>query len=367
MKEVNILHIWYSGGIGGTETHILNLIKHSDKNRFSHTVCFLQAGGIISKEIKDNGFDVIELNIKTIYSVLAVKSLCRVLSDSGIDIVHNHASTPIVPIIAKRYRKKVVYTEHGNVISNKQKILLHHILGFIMSLFVDKVIAISNFVKESLVTKRKVPRNKIAVVYHGVPSCKLPPTHLIDFSEFNHDAVYVGTIGRCIKQKGFHYFIRVAAEFHRRFPSEEVKFVLTGDGPELPLLKKQAELQRVNNRIAFLGYRRDIDLLLNKFHVLLVTSVAEPFGIVAIEGMSAGLPIVAFDVNGLNEIILHNRTGYLIKPFDIDEMVKKISILVRQDNARLQMGNAAFQHFEKNFRVNTMVKNTEEIYKQLTS
>jgi len=364
MKLVNILHIWYSGGIGGTETHILNLIKHSDKNRFTHTVCFLQTGGIISKEIKDNGVDVIELNINTIYSVHTVKNLCRVLSDSRIDIVHNHASTPIAPIIAKIYRKKVIYTEHGNVILNTQKILLQHILGFIMSFFIDKVIAISNFVKESLVTKRKIPRNKIAVVYHGVPSCKLSTTHLTDLSEFNDDALYIGALGRCVNQKGFNYFIRVAVEFHRRFPSEKVKFVLAGDGPELPLLKKQAELQRINNRIIFLGYRRDIDLLLNKFHVLLITSVAEPFGIVAIEGMSAGLPIIAFDVNGLNEIILNNKTGYLIKPFDIDEMVKKTSILIRQDNDRLQMGNAAFRHFEKNFSINTMVENTEKMYQR---
>jgi len=364
---VNILHIWYSGGIGGTETHILNLIKHSDKNRFFHTACFLQAGGIISKEIKDNGFDVIELNMKTIYSLRAVRILCRVLSDGRVDIVHNHASTPIAAIIAKIYRKKVVYTEHGNVISNTQKILLHHILGFIMSFFVDKVIAISNFIKESLVTKRKVPKNKITVIYHGVSSCKLPTSHLTGPSEFNDDAFYVGALGRCVKQKGFKHFIRVAAEFQLRFPSERVKFVLAGDGPELTRLKKQAELQGLSNRITFLGYRRDIDLLLNKLHVLLITSVAEPFGIVAIEGMAAGLPIIAFDVNGLNEIILHNRTGYLIKPFDINEMVKKTSILIRQDRTRLQMGNAAFQHFERNFSVDIMVKNTEEIYKQLTS
>jgi glycosyltransferase involved in cell wall biosynthesis len=364
---VNILHIWYSGGIGGTETHILNLIKNSDKNRFSHTVCFLKMGGTISKEIKENGFDVIELNMDAIYNLRTVKSLSRVLGNSRIDIVHNHASTPIVPIIAKRYHKKVIYTEHGNVILNMKNIMLHHILSFIMFLFVDKVIAISIFVKESLTTKRKVPRDKIAVVYHGVPSCKLPTTYMTELSEFNDGALYIGAIGRCIKQKGFDHFVCVAAEFHRRFPSEEVKFVLVGDGSELPLLKKRARLQGVNNRITFLGYRRDIDSLLNKFHLLLITSVAEPFGIVAIEGMSAGLPVIAFDVNGLNEIVLHNKTGYLIKPFDIDEMVKKTSILVRQDNARLQMGNAAFRHFEKNFTINTMVENTEKINQRLIS
>ena len=60
MKLVNILHTWYSGGIGGTETHILNLARHSDKRKFSHTVCFLQAGGIISKEIKESGVGVID-------------------------------------------------------------------------------------------------------------------------------------------------------------------------------------------------------------------------------------------------------------------------------------------------------------------
>jgi glycosyltransferase involved in cell wall biosynthesis len=367
MKVVNILHFWYSGGIGGSETHILNLAKHSDKNHFSHSVCFLQESGTIGKEIEYYGFNIIELNLKSIYSLRTLKELCRILSDTRIDIVHNHASTPIVPIIAKIYRKKVVYTEHGNVILNKRKVLFHHTLGFIMSLFVDKVIAISRFIKETLITKRNFPRDKITVVYHGVPNCKLSANGLTTPSGFNDEVFYVGALGRCVKQKGFKYFVDLAAEFQRRFSSKHVSFVLAGDGPELPILKKQAELLKLNDRICFLGYRRDVDILLTKFDILVMTSLAEPFGIVAIEGMAASLPIIAFDVNGLNEIILDNRTGFLVKPFDIDELVNKTAFLIKQNKIRKQMGSEASRHFERNFSVDIMVKSTEKIYRDLTT
>jgi len=118
-------------------------------------------------------------------------------------------------------------------------------------------------------------------------------------------------IGRLVPQKGVEYLIRAVPLIVRNHG--ETKFLIAGDGWSRSNLESVATATGYGDKIRFLGFISDSERieLLKIADVLVIPSIYEPFGIVALEGMTAGVPVVASNVGGLSEIIEHDRTGML--------------------------------------------------------
>ncbi|MEM2914020.1 MAG: glycosyltransferase family 4 protein, partial [Candidatus Bathyarchaeia archaeon] len=119
-------------------------------------------------------------------------------------------------------------------------------------------------------------------------------------------------IGRLVPQKGVEYLIQAVPSIARNHP--ETKFIIVGDGWSKAYLEGLAASTGHNDKIRFVGFVSDSDMtdLTMCADVLVIPSVYEPFGIVALEGMAAGVPVVATNVGGLAEIIDHDKTGILV-------------------------------------------------------
>ncbi len=121
-------------------------------------------------------------------------------------------------------------------------------------------------------------------------------------------------VGRLTQQKGCEYLIRAIPQISKQF---NVKLVVVGDGSyrgELETLAKTVNGQK----ILFTGFLPDDDLseLFLCADVMAIPSIYEPFGVVALEAMAAGLPVVASNVDGLGEVIVHEKNGILVFPKD---------------------------------------------------
>ncbi|HVV59787.1 MAG TPA: glycosyltransferase, partial [Gaiellaceae bacterium] len=120
----------------------------------------------------------------------------------------------------------------------------------------------------------------------------------------------LGAAGRFVPQKGFDVLLRALAEL------PQASLLLVGDGPERPRLERLVDELGLRDRVELTGWRPDAARLLAAVDAVVVPSRAEPFGLVALEAMSAGVPVIASAVDGLAEVVTDGETGLLVPPDD---------------------------------------------------
>jgi glycosyltransferase involved in cell wall biosynthesis len=172
-------------------------------------------------------------------------------------------------------------------------------------------------------------------------------------------------VGRLVPQKGIEYLIQAVPSVAWRFP--EAKFIIVGEGWYRDHLQYQAGTTGQARRIKFTGFIPDHELiaLTKSADVLVVPSIYEPFGIVALEGMAAGAPVVASQVGGLAEIIEHDKTGVLVYPGNPDSIAWGINhVLSNPDHARWIAQNAK-RTVPKAFSWKAIAKKTVKLYSEV--
>ena len=207
------------------------------------------------------------------------------------------------------------------------------------------IIVCSNSMKFDAVKQFRVPEDKILVIPIGIEPDKF--THIQVDREQIHGKYAIHPneklilfVGRLTNQKGCEYLIKALSYVANYF---SVKLVIVGDGYQRAELEVLARTSGVGDRVRFLGFVPDDDLnrLLLAADVMAIPSVYEPFGVVALEGMAAGVPIVASDVDGLGEVIKHEENGIAVFARDPSSIAWGISrILSDPGNTQRLVHNA---------------------------
>lgn len=250
------------------------------------------------------------------------KKIADISKNEKIDIIHAH-DWLVAPasISSKHYlRVPLVSTIHSTEVGRAQG--LYNPDSFLIDGFEwwltyesKRVIVTSYAMKSELEGHFRLPSEKIDVIPNGID---------ISRYEINVDRNNVKRrfgidpseriilfIGRLVPQKGVEYLIMAAPKIFGQHP--EARIVIVGDGWVKDNLWNLARSTGYPHKITFLGFLSDQDVieLTMSSDVLVIPSIYEPFGIVALEGMAAGVPVVASNVGGLAEIIEHDRTGFL--------------------------------------------------------
>lgn len=152
--------------------------------------------------------------------------------------------------------------------------------------------------------------------------------------------VAVAVIGHFGPEKGIDRAVRAFRMLRKRRPELEVDLLICGAGTESQRVETE-EAVAGDSRIRLLGYRRDIPRLLQGFDVLLHAPRQEAFGLVVIEAMASGLPVVAASVGGLTDLVVHGRTGLLAAEGDIAALAEGIEKIALSGEMRREMGAAA--------------------------
>ncbi|MCI4349320.1 MAG: glycosyltransferase family 4 protein [Thermoplasmata archaeon] len=254
------------------------------------------------------------------------------LSAKPFDVVHAHDwfGTAGGSAIARRDGRPFVQTIHSTEYDRSlghpwPDVLAREQLGIDAA---DRVIAVSNHLKEQLVERYKARAEKVRVIYNAVrPSERL--------SALGGAKKIVLYLGRLAAMKGVDTFLRAAAQVARSEPG--ALFVVAGEGPEYPRLLTLAAHLDLSDRVLFLGKVTDEErtTLLASASVFVLPSVVEPFGIAALEAMAAGVPAIVSKTSGVAEI----TTGMFTVDFwDIDEFASRIAELLAYPVLRHTMG-----------------------------
>ncbi len=172
------------------------------------------------------------------------------------------------------------------------------------------------------------------------------------------------SVGRFSKEKGYVDLIEIFAKFHQTNPDWHLDLV--GDGSERNKIVDRIYQHQLTDYIKVHGYlkKKEINELLSKSSLYIMTSYTESFGIVLIEAMSHGIPCLAFtSAEGANELIQNNKNGYLIENRDFDEMIHKMEELANDKNKRLELGKNA-REFSLNYSSDIVKKEWLKLLKR---
>jgi glycosyltransferase involved in cell wall biosynthesis len=233
----------------------------------------------------------------------------------------------------------------------------------------DKVIVCSQSMKNEICGHFNLPWDKVDVIPNAID-----PTQYRTSADRRKVRQHYGVgwgeklilcVGRLVPQKGIEYFIRAIPNIINRYP--EAKFVIVGEGWSRDYLESEARATGHRGKIHFTGFAPDKEVidLMTSADVLVVPSVYEPFGIVALEGMATGVPVVASQVGGLSEVIEHNRTGIFVYPRSPESIAWGIDrVLSDPDHARWLTDNAK-DKLHKAYSWEAVAMKTVEVYRKL--
>lgn len=234
----------------------------------------------------------------------------------------------------------------------------------------DKVIVTSGSMKGELSGHFHLPGEKIEIIANGIDLTKFQESSIDKQSVrgrygVNPHEKLVLCVGRLVPQKGIEHLIRAVPMIVGRFP--EAKCIVVGEGWLRAHLEYVARSTGHQWKIRFTGFIPDSELvaLMKSADVLVVPSIYEPFGIVALEGMAAGVPVVASQVGGLTEVIEHDRTGIVVytrNPHSVAWGVNRV--LSDPDHAEWLVRNAK-ETVQKTYSWEAIAKRTVKVYKEV--
>lgn len=152
------------------------------------------------------------------------------------------------------------------------------------------------------------------------------------------DAIHVVSVGRLAGQKRVDWLVKAWSEVQQECPSARLWII--GDGPERTALEKLAEHRGITRTCTFLGTRaRGIEFIAAS-DIVVMTSLYESFGFVALEAKACGRPLIASAVDGLRDNVRHGVDGYLVAPNDIPALARRLVEVIENPDLRHQMGQA---------------------------
>ena len=232
----------------------------------------------------------------------------------------------------------------------------------------NKLIAVSDFTRRELLQYYKVKEDKIRVIHNGVDVNKFQPASDKRKTKqelgLSPDDIAILSIGRLYARKGLFTLIESVPAVVRRFP--RAMFIISGKGQsdELKKLVRHAARLGVKDKIVFTGYFPDSKLpkLYQAADVFAFSTFYENLPFAVLEALSSGLPVVTTNVGGIPEMIENGRNGFLVQPFNSEELSDRILYFIEHPAAASEMAFLARKIILERFDWRIIVKKVLKVY-----
>jgi L-malate glycosyltransferase len=302
------------------------------------------------------------------YNLALTTKMVEVAENYDLDLVHVHYAMPFAAsaYLARELLRPrslgVVTTLHGTDIT---------VVGVEPAFFrvtkftiqsSDRVTAVSRFLKERAEESFGITR-PIEVIYNFVDPTVFTPRRRGRHARLvPPDTRVIMHASNFRPVKNIEAVIKVFAEVRKKVPT---KLIMVGDGPEKPGAEQLARELGIQRDVLFLGNQDCMEELLPLADVFLLPSSSESFGLVALEAMSAEVPVVASNIGGLPEVVEHGATGFLHDPRSIDGFVSSVLRLLGNERLRRAMGRRARREAKERFNVDDVVDRYVRVYDSL--
>jgi glycosyltransferase involved in cell wall biosynthesis len=369
----NFLHIGLvtdSDAFAGTERHILDLaIGLRNKGSEVDIICPVKSP--LASRAHEESLSIIPMEKRNGFDFDAVKLLRSLLIDGKIELFHAHnGRTALWAAMAKCAvsRGRVIATQHflhpahaeRNGIGGAASRLGHYWLNQTL----DHVIAISNAVRIGALQRGGIRSRKISVVHNGIRdpnrSRLRSPREIREALGIGNAPLLVCT-ARLQPEKDVATLIRAV----QRLPSPRPFCVIAGEGSERTRLEIEIRCRNLADCVKLAGFQTDPLSLINAADLFILPSLAEPFGLVILEAMALGKPVIATRAGGPPEIVTDNFTGLLVPPENDEAMATAIRMLLADPEKANAMGRNGRERFLEHFTIDQMVNAIAPIYESL--
>lgn len=310
-------------------------------------------------EMRAAGLAIDTIDIRRSFNPLAhAVSLWRLvayLRRERFDILHVH--TPVAALLGRIAGRiagvpMIVYTAHGFYFHDRMRALPRRIfmlLERMAGMLTDLLFTQSAEDAQTAVAARFAPADRVLAIGNGVEAARFAPEDPARRERMRAalgvapDAVVIGMIGRMVAEKGYREFLAAAAAIAAA--RSDLHFVAIGErlpsdhaaGIDAALAAARTAL---GERLILTGQRADIPDLLAALDLFTLPSYREGMPRTIIEAMMAGLPVVATDIRGSREEVVHGETGLLVPPADADALRQAFEALIDDPERRARMGAA---------------------------
>ena len=228
----------------------------------------------------------------------------------------------------------------------------------------DRVIAVSEEMKRDILSVYTLDPAKVVIVHNGVDLAKYRPSHAVNVREkYGVKGPFVLFVGRVSRQKGISDLLSAA-----RHLEGDAMLVMAASSPDTPELQAELEEQaRTNPRLLWINRMLPEDDLISLYteaDLFVCPSVYEPFGIINLEAMACGTPVVASAVGGIPEVVVDGETGILVPPVRPDLLAEAINKLMGDPGLRKRYADAGRRRVEEHFSWRRIAEQTLAVYRE---
>lgn len=362
---------------GGAESLWVDFLRRYDRRRLIPSVVFLRDGPLVER--------VIELGVETFVQPItrlsnpinyaqAVWKIRRIIERVRAEVIFSSLGYGHLygGMAARLARRPAVWWQHG--VARVENLIDR----WASRIPAQMIIASSEVAATAQCRAFGTKREKLRVIYPGVDMERLAfpdPSRVDDLRQqlgLERACGVVATIGRLEPGKGQDDFLRAARRV--QLTCKDARFLVVGSemfgmnrGYEAQLRRMALDLG-LGQSVIFTGFRRDISELLAVCDILVHAARSpESFGLVLVEAAASGKPVVATDVGGPREIVVHERTGILVPPGQPEMLAQAITGLLKNPERCRTMGVAASRHARERFDISRAVEQIHDVIEHVAA
>ncbi len=315
MSEINVLQFITPTGFYGAERWILALNNNLDPEKVRSDLVVTTEQGKrpeILNHFNAAACQSFEIEMKARFSMAAIRSLVALIKQREIKIIHTHGyKSDIMGLVAARMAGiKAISTPHGFGEPSDMKLKAFIALGKFTLRFCDRVVPLSEQLVDE-VAAAGVAQKKIHFIRNAVDLKEVESYRIKKQQEEAGGKLRVGYIGQMIPRKKIDHILNIFNQIWQQ--DNNVELQLLGDGQSRAEMEALAKTLPCAEAIHFLGFRNDRLALLSKFDLFVMTSSDEGIPRCLMEAIAMEVPVAAYDIAGIDQLVVHEQTGLLAK------------------------------------------------------
>jgi len=370
---IQILQLIHSGAIGGGPRVVYDLATHFNQGIW-RSIVICSDDGPLRERLQSQGVRVVAMNMATKWRALAsIPALTRTIRHINPRLIHVHGQfAGFVGGIAARLAgySDVIYTAHfPSFVTDWDlwRCLRNSVVEKVSCRCAKSLVCVCRADLEEYIRRGLVSTHNSGVIYNGVAieafSGGSPRLESTAPGALVQASPVLGFVGRLTDQKGVDVLLRALPTVQQHYARSVL--LIAGDGPLRQSLENLTRKLGIEQAVRFLGFHQDVPRFLTEVDLLVVPSLYEPFGFVALEGMASGTPVVASQVGGLSESVVDGVTGKLVPAGDPAALAKAVVEMLADPVRAHAMGLAGKERVQRHFSRQAMLGEYERVYRTL--
>ena len=368
-QKLNILQVcdhlgWEGSRMHGVKRLFSWMIPRFDPQRFNVSLVSLRKKDLSEETLESFGVDITYLH-KSKFDPATLPALLKVIDRKKIDILHLHGygATTFGRIAGAMRRLPTILHEHANLTDTPW---FQKVADTLLEPSTDIAIAVSRSTAEFVINARRVPADKVKVVYLGVPLEEFSRQRTVEEIASARAELGVGpgefaigSVTRLHESKGNIYLVEAARTVIERRPN--ARFFVIGEGPLLPELKARAEALGLGGHFVFTGFARDVARVVSAFDISVFPSLWEGTPLTVFEALASGKPIVATDADGLVDVLTPGEDALVVPRRDAAALAEAMVRMIDDPDTRARVGSCA-RETGRSYDIAAFVAKMERLY-----